>query len=450
VRGTGAGERGSPNSIDIEVALPRFHRPRVALLGVVSLLVLAAACAESIEAGAGCPVLCPIENEAVRDTVLEGVALDTTLTGFPFPGEQTYLLVALHPGADSVDVRAVIRFDSLPKRFFPSGGADSADITTVDSSFLRFRVDTLGLRLDQAVTLEAYDVDTAPAVDTAAVVLAALFRPDRLLGSLEVTRASITGDSLRLPIANTALAAKARDGKRLRVGLRLRGAAPGQIRLFSAAGGASTSGARLSFDPSTDTTYTPIVLDPASATPEANSEIAAGLQDFTFAATGADAPRGAELAVGGVPGRRALLRFEIPARLIDSTTIVRATLRLVQQPTAAGDPADTVILATDVVVANESITDIQRIVALTSAGRLFGVDSLRIVPSDSGARELSLINLVRAWRVLPEGTQRAIILRASLEGAQASALRFFSAEAAPALRPRLQISYIPRTNFGLP
>ena len=425
-------------------------RPRLATLGAVALLALAAACTESIEAGAGCPALCPIENETVRDTVIEAVALDTTLAGYPFPGEQVYLLLALRPGADSADVRTVVRFDTLPGRFFPSGGADSADITRVDSSFLRLRLDTLGLRLAGPTTIEAYDVDTTAAVDTAVAALSALFRPDRLLGSVTVAPGGITGDSLRVPLSNAAIAAKTGGSRRLRVGLRLRGTSAAQIRLFSAAGGASTAGPRLSFDPATDTTYSPIVLDPASATPTANAEVALGLQDFTFAAAGTRAAASTDLVIGGVPGRRTYLRFAIPPRLSDSTTIVRATLRLVQRPTAGAERVDSVALVPDVVVATDAVTDLRRILALTSSGRPFGLDSVRFAPTDSGARDVSLINLVRAWRALPAGTQRAVILRASLEGAQASELRFFSAEAPAGLRPRLQISYIPRTNFGLP
>jgi hypothetical protein len=50
----------------------------------------------------------------------------------------------------------------------------------------------------------------------------------------------------------------------------------------------------------------------------------------------------------------------------------------------------------------------------------------------------------------PRGTQRALVLRADAEGLQASAVRFYSVEAPAGLRPRLRLSYVPRTNFGLP
>jgi hypothetical protein len=425
-------------------------RSRLAGLGAVALLALAAACSEKIEAGAACPVLCPLENDVVRDTLIEGVAVDSTVLGFPFPGEQPFLLVALRPGPDSVDVRTVIRFDSLPARFFPSGGADSLPITRADSSFLILHVDTLTRRTIGTTTLEAYDVDTTEGVDTSAAALSALFRPARRIGTVTFDSTYLKGDTLRLPLANDVIVAKAGGSRRLRIGLRLTGATPSRFRIYSSQGGISTRGAALSFDPGPDTTYAPLVLSPVSGTPAANTELANGLRDFTFLARGTGAGQGADLVVGGVPARRTFIRFAIPSRLADSTTIVRAVLRLVQRPSPGADPADTVALVPDVVVASEAVTDLQRIVALTSSGQLFGVDSVRIVPTDSGLREVSLVGVVRSWRALPTGTQRAVVLRSALEGAQASDLRFYSMEASAALRPRLQISYIPRSNFGIP
>jgi hypothetical protein len=432
------------------VSLLNRTRSRLAALGAVSLLALAAACTEKIEAGAACPVLCPIENEAVRDTIIEAVALDSTLGGYPFPGEQPFLLVELQPGRDSIDVRSVIRFDSLPSKFFPSGGADSLAITKVDSSFLILHVDTLTRRTIGKTTLEAYDVDTADLVDTTVAALAPLFRASRRIGAITLDSTALKGDTLRLPLANDVVAARAGGGKRLRIGLRLTGTTRSRFRIFSTQGGASTFGASLSFDPSTDTTYTPLVLSPISGTPAANPDLASGLRDFSFLAAGTRGGEGRDLIVGGVPARRTFLRFAIPASLSDSTTVVRAVLRLVQQPSRGADATDTVSLVPDVVVASDAVTDVRRSVALTSAGRLFGVDSVRIVPTDSGVREVSLVGVVRSWRALPAGTQRAVVLRASLEGAQASDLRFYSIEASAALRPRLQISYIPRSNFGIP
>ena len=57
------------------------------------------------------------------------MSLDSAVAGFPVAGEPTTLLLAVRPGPDSVDVRAVVRYDSLPARYFPPGGGDSVLIT---------------------------------------------------------------------------------------------------------------------------------------------------------------------------------------------------------------------------------------------------------------------------------------------------------------------------------
>ena len=413
----------------------RAARARLTLLGAVATLA-AAACTEQLEGGATCPALCPTENTPVRDTVLEAaVAFDTTLAGYPGNGVSRALLLAVRGGADSLDARAVVRFDALPARYFPPTGGDSLPITRVDSSYLRLRFDTAGTRFTRPLTIEAYDVDTAAAADTVNAALVALFRPERRLAAVTVQPGQL-GDSLRLPLPNAVVAERAGGTRRLRVGLRVRSDAAASLRLLSAQGGVGDLGARLSFDPASDTLYRPLVVLPRSSTPS-EPAIAAGLQDFQLVAFTARAADGGALVVGGLPARRTFLRFVVPAALADSTTIVRAVLELVQRPARGVDARDSVLVRPAPVVATERVTDVRRAADMVATG-LLALDSLRLAPGDSGRRTLSLVSLVRAWRAFPVGTQRAVVLRAALEGVQGGEVRFFSVEAPPGLRPRLR------------
>jgi hypothetical protein len=294
-------------------------------------------------------------------------------------------------------------------------------------------------------------VDTADAVDTSAVALNALFRPDRRIGSLTIDSAGYTSDSLLIPISNAAIVSKTTGAKRLRVGLRISSASSARLRILSSQGGVVTNQARIAFDAVStgDTTYSPIIVSTASTTPT-EPAVAAGLRDFTIVAAGGVPATGTDLLIGGLPGRRTFLRFNVPSRLVDSATIVRATLLMVQRPGVGAERTDTVRLESDVVVAEQTVVDLRRSADLSLPGASFSIDTLRLSPADSGLRSISIVNLVRAWRSLPATTQRALVLRATLEGAQASALRFFSTEAPAGLRPRLRISYIPRTEFALP
>jgi hypothetical protein len=99
------------------------------------------------------------------------------------------------------------------------------------------------------------------------------------------------------------------------------------------------------------------------------------------------------------------------------------------------------------VLATGAVTDPVRVTELATPA---GIPGLRLGPAGEGVREFAVVQLLNAWRVLPVGTQRALVLRADAEGLQASAVRFYSAEAPAGLRPRLRLSYVPRTKSGLP
>jgi hypothetical protein len=420
------------------------------LLALVALSTGAAACTENLDSGAACPALCPVENAAVVDTVLDAVSLDSTVAGFPVPGETATLLLALRPGADSLDVRAIVRFDSLVARYFPPAGGDSLTITRVDSTTLSLRLDTSGTRFTAPLTIEAYDVDTSvAAADTATAALTALFRPARRLGSITLQPGPTVIDSIRLRLSDTAFVNRTQGSRRLRIGLRLVSTAPAQLRLRSFASGGSADGPRLTYDPAPDTLFQPVVLSPRSVTPTP-AQFGAAFTDFTITSRAPRSAFGSDLVVGGAPSERVFMRFDVPRRLADSTTIVRATLELVQRPARGVLSTDSVTIRSQAVTATDAVTDVRRAANLLASSSLVGTDSLRLSPSDSGRRVVAVVQLVKVWRTLPEGTQRALVLRSALEGSEAGEVRFFSREAAPALRPRLRLSYIPRSDVGLP
>lgn len=415
-------------------------------LGLLGSTVLAA-CSEKLDSSAACPLLCPEQSVNVRDTVIDAVMLDTTLVGFPPQGPAAFHLLALR--TDTLDTRVVIRFDTLGKQFVPAGKTVPEDITAIDSVFLKLRLDRLGAKGTGPVVIDAFDVDTASASDTVNAVVTSFFRPDRLLGSATIADPA-AADSLRIQLSKTAVLARITSGTHLRVGLRVRGPGSGQIRVLGTLAATTDLTPRLTFDPSTDTAYAPITINPVSLTPSGNS-LATNFTDYTIVVQGAGAPVGNALAVGAIPGRRSYLRFSLPSRIVDSTTVVRAELVLTQQPVRFGlDLRDTVTVAPDVVVANSVVTDLTRAALITAPGSGYSLDSLRVIPNDSGPRTLNLVHLVRSWRGLAVDRPRAIVLRTRAEGATPGVVSFFSTEALPSLRPRLRVSYIPSVGVGLP
>ena len=117
----------------------RFPFRRAWPVLVVALAAAAlAACNESLDAGAACPSLCPGLAVPIRDTVLTSVVdLDTTLVGYPSIGTEEGMPLAAR--GDTLDVRGVIRFDSLTTYFAPVGDTGRS-VTRADTAILRLRI----------------------------------------------------------------------------------------------------------------------------------------------------------------------------------------------------------------------------------------------------------------------------------------------------------------------
>ena len=421
---------------------PRFRGPLL-LCGLVIAAVTAAACTESLDGGAACPSLCPSTAESFRDTIVDAVVFDSSLGGYPALGLSPLILIANRP--DTVVTSAIIRFDVLPTVFSANRGTSVDSITAVDSVYLRFPLDSTGRRGTRPVTLEVYDVDTM-ASDSVTSVVRSLFRPDRRIGSLLFTPSAI-GDSIRIPFSKTVLAAKIAAKGRLRLGVRIRGGS-GQLRAlaFVAGAGAPT----VVFDPSTDTTFAPQQISPSTIVPNATADVELSYSVYMISDLASPPPGANTLVVGGFPAYRSYLRFNVPSLITDSSTIVRAEVLLTQQASTFGDARDSVGLLALVPTTTGLVTDLRRILDLSAAGSFAGVDSTLMVPAATGVRAVNVLSLSRTWRTLPANVPRAIAFRIGLEGAQPAELRFFSSKAPAALRPRLRITYLPRSEFALP
>jgi hypothetical protein len=420
---------------------------RLLLLTAVSVATGLAGCAESLEGGAGCPLLCPTEPAQLRDTVISAIELDTMLVGFPLPGIVTSVLVASR--GDSLVSRGVLRFDVIPRTFAVNNSATTDSIRSIDSTFLVLSVDSTYSRGRAPVTIEAYDIDTLES-DSVSAVVRTLFRPDRLLGTRTLVRDSLR-DSIRVRLSDSLVAAKIRDGRRLRLGLALRSSDGAQLRVLTSVAGVAA--VRVQYDPRGDTVYAPVRAQLFSETPTDNVDFANAYSAYTLAVVGSSAPPRDEWGIGGVPGRRVYLRFRIPPSIQDSSTIVRAQLLLTQRRSPSVDGTVGTTIVGYIGNATSAVTDLTRATSLASfaqdaAGLL--IDTLRVAPADTGARAISVVSVVRQWAVLDKSVQRAIVLGIDQEGVAPQELRFASLEAAPAFRPRLRITYQPRRDFGLP
>ncbi len=415
----------------------------LAPVALVCAALFATACSEKLESTVGCPALCPGQGVDVINTTIDAVTFDTAVGSIaPFGTEPSMLLASR---GDTVDSRVVLRYDSLPRRFRKvSADTTTTEITTVDSAMLRLRLDLSEKQLAGPITVSAYDVDT-DASDTSAAALLPLFSAARLIGSQTFASADLK-DSVRVPLINAVVLAKARANARLRIGLRITGNT-GQFHINATESGAP---ATLSFRVSADTAVKPLTFTPNSTTPE-DAEQKLAFADFRLLVRSpASGPPQAVL-VGALPPKRTYMRFLIPSSILDSSSVIRATLLLDQLPNAAFGALDTVAIVTHIVIAGKAITDPEQASRLIAAAEFTRVDTLRVAANSAGRREIDIAPVLRIWRAQGDTLgPRAIVLRSAREGISVPQAWFYSVEAAPALRPRLRISYTPSNPFGLP
>jgi hypothetical protein len=432
-------------------SLKSFVRP-LAFLAFAA--VTFGACDEQLNGGNACPSLCPNPHAQLRDTTFFAISLDTTVIGFPALGAESQFVVAQM--ADTLQTGAVFRFDSLPNVFRRVNTVTDSVIVSVDSAYLRLTIvtgDTLGL----ATTVDVYDVDMDGAEESDPTAVTSVFTADRLLGSRTIPADSLR-DSLRIPLDNAKLLAKIQIAdstrRRVRLGVRLRDGGARKMRIQAlnpdpdvlGDGGAIT---QLVFRPSADTSVPKIVLSNVSRTPADLPVFAFDYADYPVIFQAPPEPPAGVLRVGGLPGRRAYMKFDIPSSILDSSSVVRATLQLTQRPARfSPDARDTVRIDQYGVVASPAITDLSRALLFIDQLR---PDSLRVVPADSGLHEFEVISWVRIWKGTKESkTPRALAFALRREAKVASVVDFFSIEAPVDVRPRLRLTYMPKSTTVVP
>jgi hypothetical protein len=270
-------------------------------------------------------------------------------------------------------------------------------------------------------------------------------------------------DTISVPLSNEFVAARIVNGQRLRVALRVLGGASVQLRVASRDNG-NVVGPQLIVDPAPgDTSVGNVSLSPTSRTPESDPQLASDFTDYTAVLTSTATSGPDVLALGGMPARRVFLRFQIPPAVLDSATIVRATLLLTQYPAPTFAVHDTFSIYPQVVTSGSAVTDVGRAAQFLgpppgTAGGLGGtdplaLDSLAVAPADSGTRAIEMVSVLQQWRLRGDTlAPKAIVLRASsaFENVAPQQAYFFSTEGPPELRPQLRISYVPRVPFGHP
>ncbi|HEV2180935.1 MAG TPA: hypothetical protein VGR59_11490, partial [Gemmatimonadaceae bacterium] len=432
------------------------------LLGLlVGIATVMGACQENLAGGAACPSLCP-DTLTVKDIILSGTQAFDTMTnvvGVPPLGTEQQLLIANYvQGGDSVQTAAILRFDSLI-RILPDTDTLAAPkpITRVDSSGVKFTViaptDTTRdtILVPDSVTFQVFDVDVNAADLDTAPVHAQLNNPP--LATRTVPRDSVIGAHSIL-LDTGWVAEHVREGKRIRLGIRIQTKKSTQLRIGSSDGGLPASLFYFGFSDTTKAFTQRNVNTHTAGAPPFSS-----LADYDLVLKGTPPPAPGILAAGGIPGYRIYMRFSVPSALIDSSTrIVRANLiiqQLANVDFGTADTADTILLQPAVVQASPGVTNIAAaalLASVPSALGITGVPTVNFHPDVSRPDTIPLVGVFTLWRTQgPLRSQRAIVLESSGEGVEPRQYLFYSNAAADStLRPRIEISFVPKSGFGLP
>lgn len=398
-------------------------RPLAGLAGLMAALAVAG-CEQKLLSPADCPTLCPGGSLVMRDTVLVPVAgMDSSYTGYVVRGAGGSILASSAMPAS--DDRAIVRF--LP-RDSTITLRDTARTYTIDSVAillglvardtslrgLRLAVHRLPARIDSTTTFGQVvaSMTDATLIDSVAV-------PDTLRSG--TIRLTVKGDKL------PRVAIPAADSGVLAIGVAVAAPQGTGVRLGSSLGGAAAP---------VFVTYARANIADTTLQRQQIPRNAA----FTSWVTRPAAPPGPDLlVVGGAPSARTLIRFSLPRRLRDSTSIVRATLELVPSRPLYGLRFDPVALAVRGIVADVGAKSplLSQPIQLTD-----------LVEGSSDVVRVEVGPLVQQWfadTLLPTAMMVSLVPEAA-----SFSVPWFRSTRSAAGQPRLRVTYVVPFQFERP
>jgi len=213
-----------------------------------------------------------------------------------------------------------------------------------------------------------------------------------------------------------------------------------------------------SYEPDTDTVHVaPFTVVPKSTTPAGDSALAQRLVDYPLPVVGTSPPLGPHLDIGGMPARRTFIRFALPSRIIDSATVIRATLTLKRQANGLrgffASPPDSIGVLAEGIVSTPAVTDPGHAAGFNAPSTVIGFDTSYFGPAFSDSINVEFVHAAQHWKNrAPDTVSRAIVLMVTKEGANPLVGSFYPAlpSVPAALRPHVHLAYVKSVVFGLP
>jgi hypothetical protein len=387
----------------------------------LAMTVLALGCEENVVAPAVCPEYCPATTLEVLDTLFTtAIVMDSTYDGYVLPDSSRRIQV----GADStLHSYGVYRFHSFPdtildvndfNRPLPVVGIDSFLVSFVMN---KRSADTAGPVLPLHALPSGADV--TPTYED----LVPYFDDSTRIGEVELVD-SVTSGRISAVLPGDAFGILTSDSSAT-VAVAYESAESGFVNLVTR-------------DSTLAATYLVryAKVDSADgALAERNDTISVQFDTFVFPPPPPRDP--AALVVGGAPSARTLLRVDLPTQIVDSASVVRATLLLVPTEPVYGLRGDSVLVQTESLAIDVGA---KSPVVLASTDSL-GIGNTLVPVGWADTVSIDVSDQVRVWKPLPN-LPHTISLRVSPEGMSVAEFRFNSSRSATGT-PLLRITYVP-------
>jgi hypothetical protein len=402
---------------------------RFGYLGLAAVLALCG-CQEDLTSPADCPAMCPAGSPQIFDEVIASIPnSDSSFSGYVQAQSAAALLVS--NGLRGFEERAIVRF---PPRSDSISVRDTLRGYTVDSVALEFSIVARDTNLS-SVNLLLYRMP--PLIDSATTYAEVnpAFVPENQVVSVPLpddlntgpVRTVLRGEDLaRLDI-------QAVHNGVLALGVQLDAPDVTGMRVGAVAGG---SGAVFE-------TYATLAIPDTGAARLRSIRLSASFNSTLSPVPDIEDP--SWLTVGGIPASRTLLRFDLPPRIRDSATVVRATLELTPVTPIVGLPTDPARVGARAVLADIGAKS-------PVESRLVAPDTLE--PGTSGTVAIEIAGVIQQLWLGASTRPTALVLSLAtpeLEAASFSRLVFYSTRAPDqATWPRLRISYLRSFPFEIP
>jgi hypothetical protein len=383
----------------------------------LGLALIMTGCQERLTAPGQCPELCPGGNAEVFDTVLNPTpGLDSSASGYVARGGGTALLVS--NGLPASEDRAVYRFqareDSIEVR-------DTMRAYTVDSVLISLNLVARDTLVD-GLKLFLYRISPSVDIDTPFATINGEMTEANLVDSIDVPDSVNTGPVLSI----------------------LRGADADRVSLPVGTGGVlaiavgmhanAPSGVRLPAGTSVATFISYVTVDVPDTGSLRHQTVTRNVGFNTFVTENPVVPDPNLLTIGGEPSSRAFIPFQLPPRIRDSATIVRATLELLPATTLLGLPTDLAFLE-----ARPILADLGPKSPVSDNPAFVVTDTLPVGTSDTV--RIDVTSIVQLWQTSSDLPQ-TVSIKLLPEGASFTRAVFGSTRSATVGAPRLRISYM--------